>query len=177
MELLEGTDGRKMSSSWGNVVNLTDTAREMVFKIMALPDDLIRKYFVFTTRLSLEKIEEILTEITHPRELKLRLAEEVAALYTSRGEAQAACQAWMDEVSEKKLPDDILVVEIPSGEYDLVTLVIASGLVSSKSEVRRLANQDGVKINGEVCREGVFEFPLDEKILLSVGKKNHVYLK
>lgn len=177
MELLEGTDGRKMSSSWGNVINLMDSARDMVFKLMGVPDELVKKYFIFTTRLSLEKIEEILLETPHPRDLKMRLALEVAALYHSRGEAEAAVETWKLEVSEKQLPSDIGLVEIAAGEYDLASLVVASGLVSSKGEARRLALQDGVKIDGELVREGVFVFPLGKQVLLQVGKKNFVYLQ
>ncbi|MDP2918004.1 MAG: tyrosine--tRNA ligase, partial [bacterium] len=39
--LIAGLDGRKMSSSWGNVINISDPPAEMFGKIMSMHDDLI----------------------------------------------------------------------------------------------------------------------------------------
>ena len=56
--LIEGLDGRKMSSSWGNTINLLDSANEMFGKIMSLKDELIVNYFILATRVNMAKIEE-----------------------------------------------------------------------------------------------------------------------
>jgi tyrosyl-tRNA synthetase len=86
--LLEGTDGRKMSSSWGNTINLLDEADEMFGKVMSARDELIETYFIHATRLPLEEVEEILKE--EPREAKLRLAFEITKIYHGEEKAQGA---------------------------------------------------------------------------------------
>ena len=52
-EMLEGTDGRKMSTSWGNVINMVDESNDMFGKVMSLRDDLIERYFLLCNRCSL----------------------------------------------------------------------------------------------------------------------------
>src|SRR6185369_10089785 len=44
-DLILGTDGRKMSSSWGNTINLLDAPEDMFGKVMSIPDELIMSYF------------------------------------------------------------------------------------------------------------------------------------
>ena len=48
-----------MSSSWGNVISIIDTPDEMFGKIMSLKDELITKYFLLTTDLSMEEVNKI----------------------------------------------------------------------------------------------------------------------
>src|SRR3990167_6236783 len=36
LDIIEGLDGRKMSSSWGNTINLADTPNDMFGKVMSL---------------------------------------------------------------------------------------------------------------------------------------------
>ncbi|MBA3678716.1 tyrosine--tRNA ligase, partial [Candidatus Saccharibacteria bacterium] len=47
--LLEGTDGRKMSSSWGNCIYINDEPAEMFGKVMTIRDELIPIYFKLCT--------------------------------------------------------------------------------------------------------------------------------
>jgi tyrosyl-tRNA synthetase len=77
--LMEGTDGRKMSSSWGNVINITDEPNEMFGKVMSINDELIKKYFVLATRVNLSEVEEII-KLPNPRDQKLILAEKITRM-------------------------------------------------------------------------------------------------
>ena len=52
---MEGTDGRKMSSSWGNVINITDEPNDMFGKVMSINDELIKKYFILATRIEIDR--------------------------------------------------------------------------------------------------------------------------
>jgi tyrosyl-tRNA synthetase len=54
--IIEGLDGRKMSSSWGNTVNFLDSANEMFGKIMSLQDVFVIKYFEILTRVPMEQV-------------------------------------------------------------------------------------------------------------------------
>src|SRR5581483_2373274 len=87
--LLEGTDGRKMSSSWGNVVNLLDAPNDMFGKVMSIPDTLINKYFLLATRVPLAEVEKI-TAMPNPRDQKIVLAREIVRMYYNEEEAQKA---------------------------------------------------------------------------------------
>ncbi len=84
--LLEGTDGRKMSSSWGNTINLLDEADEMFGKVMSARDELIEQYFIHATRKDLSEIKEILKK--EPRDAKLDLAFEITKIYHGEEEAE-----------------------------------------------------------------------------------------
>ena len=44
---MEGTDGRKMSSSWGNVINITDEPNDMFGKVMSIGDEFDKEIFYF----------------------------------------------------------------------------------------------------------------------------------
>src|SRR3989338_9480709 len=90
MALLEGLDGRKMSSSWGNVVNITDEPSEMFGKIMSLRDELIQKYLLLCTQLPPVEIEMIQKGLSRPRSLKARLAREIVTLYHGNKAADLA---------------------------------------------------------------------------------------
>ncbi len=147
MQLLEGTDGRKMSSSWGNVIKITDEANEMFGKIMSVGDDFIRKYFLLATDLPQSEIEEVM-ELS-PRDAKLKLGEEIVALYHGKKAGNGAREEFIKVFSEKAKPDEIPTVKISEKELSLADLLVAAKLVKSKSEARRLIEQGGVKVNDE----------------------------
>lgn len=146
--LIEGLDGRKMSSSWGNTINLFDSANEMFGKIMSLKDDLIIKYFILATRIEMTEIEKYEQEMKaggNPRDYKLKLAFEIVKFYYSESDAQKAQDYFVKTFSEKQTPD--VVPELEPSDYNIVTVLIESGLSPSKSEARRVIKQNGVKVN------------------------------
>lgn len=167
LDLIEGLDGRKMSSSWGNTINLTDTANDMFGKVMSLRDNLIIKYFIHTTRVPLERISEIeegLKKGDNPRDAKLILAEEIVALYHGRDEAVRAREAFIATFQKKEIPDEM--VEISSVQDTLlVDALIAHDLVSSKTEWRHLIEEGAVK---RLTQEGE-EKIVDVKVLATPG--------
>lgn len=56
-QILEGTDGRKMSKSYDNYVGVSDVPNDMFGKIMSISDDLIIKYFTLCTNLETKEIK------------------------------------------------------------------------------------------------------------------------
>ncbi len=175
-ELMEGTDGRKMSSSWGNTVNLTDSPKEMFGKIMSIPDSLIKKYFTLATRVSLEEVDQIL-KLPNPRDQKLKLAEEVTRLYHGDKEAVLAKDGFISQFSKGDLPEDIETKQLKPGNYKLSELLVSVGMSSSKTESRRLIEQKGVKINQETAEDRLIEIDGKNEILIQVGKRKFVKLK
>lgn len=176
-ELLEGTDGRKMSSSWGNVINLVDLPQDMFGKVMSIKDELIEKYFTLATRMPRKDIREILQAEKNPRDQKLQLAYEITAMYHGKVDAKKAWQGFLAQFSRKELPSEIPEKSLKPGQYGLVDLLSESGLASSKTEARRLIQQGGVKVSQEVVKtDMVVVLKARQEILLQVGKRKHLRL-
>jgi len=167
--LLEGLDGRKMSSTWGNTINLTDSSRDMFGKIMSLKDELIIKYFVLITRLDLKEIKRLETALqkdANPRDIKMRLAYELVKFYYSEKEAQKEQEYFIKTFSRKELPQEAMEVKLT--HYDLLSALIETGLAKSKSEARRVIKQKGVKVNQKVITD--LNYLLKSGDILQKGK-------
>ncbi|MCL5666450.1 MAG: tyrosine--tRNA ligase [Patescibacteria group bacterium] len=176
MTLMEGTDGRKMSSSWGNVINILDDPNDMFGKVMSINDELIKKYFVLATRLPLKEIEDIL-KYPNPRDQKLALAFRITELYHGGKKAEAARQAFISQFSKGELPQNIPLKQIRPGRYVLSELVVQLGLAASRTEARRLISQNGVKINRETSEEKVLTLDGSSEYLIQVGKRRFIKVK
>lgn len=184
-QLLEGTDGRKMSKSYGNAINIMDSANEMFGKIMSIRDELISRYFVLCTDLALVEIAEIeaaLAKGVNPRNAKARLAGQLVKQYHSAGESEKAEKEFDRVFKLKERPDGIRIVFSDSLRPVLVNtrstsrVLVATGLSSSISEARRLIEQGGVRKNGKKIGED-FGKPPEDGDVLQVGKRNFVQIK
>jgi len=146
--LIEGLDGRKMSSSWGNTINLMDSAREMYGKIMSLKDEFIIRYFVLTTRVDFKLIKQYEAELAsgvNPRDIKMKLASEMVRFYHGDKAAQAEVDYFVGTFSKKEMPTEMKSIK-PSS-YDIITFLLEAKAVSSKTDARRIIQQKGVKVN------------------------------
>ncbi len=181
MELLEGTDGRKMSSSWGNVINLTDTPEVMFGKVMSLSDNLMDRYFTLATKTLWQHMEEIKKSYTNPRDQKLILAHAIVEQYHSAEAAQKAHENFVSQFSKKELPTDIKEVKVKIGSHALVELLVMTKMASSKSEARRLIEQGGVKLNLKVVSpsQAVQKIKIGPKngLIIQVGKRKFIKIK
>ncbi len=174
--LMEGTDGRKMSSSWGNVINILDEPNNMFGKVMSINDELIKKYFILATRVPLSEVDRIISTHNNPRNQKLVLAEEITKLYHGDKKAAAAREAFVSQFSKGELPTDIPVKKIKPGTYSIIDLVVLSGLVASKNEARRLLEQKGIKINQKTASQESIVLDGKISILLQIGKRKFIKL-
>lgn len=171
--IIEGLDGRKMSSSYGNGVNLMDTANDMFGKIMSLNDEFIIKYFTLLTRVELvniEKYENDLKNGTNPRDIKILLGKEIVRMYHSSDDADKAEQYFINTFTKKEIPDekDMEKWELNDMNSNIVNFIIESGLVDSKSEAKRVIEQGGLKVNGEVIKD--FDMILNKGSVIQKGK-------
>ncbi|MCK5415896.1 tyrosine--tRNA ligase [Candidatus Parcubacteria bacterium] len=156
--LIEGLDGRKMSSSWGNTVNLFDVPNDMFGKLMSLQDEFIISYFVFLTRIDFKIVNKYENEIkngANPRDYKLKLAFEIVKFYHSEDDAKNAQDYFVKTISNKEIPDDIETFK--PKEKEILSVLMDSGLVASKSEARRVLSQNGVKVDKKVISDVKFE--------------------
>lgn len=176
--LMEGTDGRKMSSSWGNVINITDEPEDMFGKVMSIPDSLMNKYFLLATRVPVSEVHQIISSCANPRDAKLVLAAEIVKLYYTPRIAEKARTAFVNQFSKGGLPASIEVKKWDQayGKYRLSVVLKVVGLAGSKGEARRLIEQKGVKVNQKVS--GDDEIILDGKTeyLLQAGKRKFLKL-
>lgn len=155
-EILEGIDGRKMSSSWGNVINITDMPKEMFGKVMSIKDDLMEKYFELCTRVPMNEVKEIMQG--HPKEAKMRLAREIVTLYHDAKEAEKAEENFTKTFSRKEIPEDIQVVKASQGT-PLIDILLEQGLIKSKTEYNRLDKAHAIEeIEKGVYRVGKHRF-------------------
>lgn len=177
-ELLIGTDGRKMSSSWGNTINLTDAPEVMFGKAMSISDDLIDSYFTLATNTLWHHIDEIKKSYKNPRDQKMILAHTIVEQYHGADAARRAQEKFVSQFSKKEMPTDIPEKKIKPGTYALPDLLVQCKLASSKSEARRLIQQGGVKINQQTVN-GAEPVKIGQKnnLILQVGKRHFVKIK
>ncbi len=132
--LITSPDGRKMSSSWGNTVNITDAVSDMFGKVMAVPDEFVESYFMHVTRVPEEKVKMVMAG--HPKDAKMVLAKEIVRMYHGDNAAKKAETQFTSTFSERRVPQD--VQEIKSAGPLRETLV-KNGVIASNSEFTRLA--------------------------------------
>jgi len=180
LKMLPGLDGRKMSTSWRNIVTIVDDPNDMYGKIMSLRDELIPSYFELCTLLSLKGIKEIEKKLKergiNPRDLKAKLAKEIVTLYYGKQIAQMAEIEFNKVFKEKKVPTQTPVFSISKKIYSLVDLLFDSKLVSSKSEAKRVILQGGVKINGGVKKDWKAKIQLKIGMIIQVGKRKFIMI-
>lgn len=166
--LLEGTDGvKKMSKSAGNYIALDADPDEMFGKIMAIPDEMIDKYYILLTPRE--------RTVRDPREAKLELGETIVGIYHGERAGQAARERFVTVFSSKQIPDKVPLLRIGIREPSLTELLVKANLASSKSEARRLIVQGGVRVNGERVVDPGRTIILADETLLQVGR--HRFLR
>lgn len=175
MPLIEGTDGvNKMSKSMDNYIALTDTPTNMFGKLMSISDELMRKYYLLLNRRPAGEIEAIIAGLTngsvHPMNAKKDLAQEITSYYHGAEAAKEEREKFEARFSKKQIPDDIQVVNKPSGPIVLLDLFVELGLIKSKSEGRRLLQQNAIKVNFENHSIETLDLPKGQEIVLKIGK-------
>ena len=167
--LMEGTDGRKMSSSWGNVINITDGPNDMFGKVMSIPDRLIKEYFVLATQVPLTQIDEIVASNSNPKDQKIILAKEITSLYHGKKAADKAAEDFKKVFSDKKLPENIAEIKVHGKKIEILDLLLKIG-ISSKSEARRLVEQGAVEIDQKKKTNAKEIIQLTLPFVIKVGK-------
>ncbi len=177
MDLILGTDGRKMSSSWGNTINLRDEPRDMFGKTMSISDEMIVPYLTACTRVPLKEIaamaEGIVTGMLNPRDAKIRLAKEIVTLYHDAQKADDAERYFIETFSKKQTPTDVRDIAVTVGEKYIDVLAL-NGLAESKSDARRKIDQGGVSLESEKLFNDALVAETDHEKVLKVGKKDFV---
>ncbi len=178
--LLEGTDGRKMSKSFNNVINITDEPNDMFGKVMSLRDDLIVQYFTLATDVSMEvvaKWEAKLEDGLNPRDAKVALGKEIVSLYYDAETSENAYKNFEQVFVKNEMPDEIPEIEVLDKNWPLAELLHQTGLVTSKTDGRRMIEQGGVKVDGAVIGEREATVRPKRGMVVQVGKRKFIKIK
>ncbi len=172
LPIIEGTDGvKKMSKSLGNAIAINDPAKEIFGKLMSIPDKLVPVYTQYASGLPEADQKALLEKLKgDPRNAKADLAEKITDFFR-KGEGKTAREEFDRMFKEKGLPDDIENKKIAQKSMDIVSLLVAIGHVTSKSEAKRMIEQGGVKLNQEKISDLAAVIDLSKEVLVQTGKR------
>jgi len=179
MGILPGTDGVvRMSKSLGNHIPILATPEDMYGKLMSLPDSAMPVYFKLATRYAppqVKAVEEALAQgARHPRDVKMELAREIVSIFHGDQAAADAEEQFKRVFQSRQAPDEMAQYTLQAGQT-LLDVLLATKLVASKSEGRRMVEQKGVRLDGEVLPDAQTAFP--HVGVLQVGKRKFVRVK
>ena len=172
-KLLVDSEGKKMGKTTGNIVNLDETPENMYGQIMAWPDSILSIAFELCTKLSyqeVKKVQERLRDTTlNPRDFKMKLAHEITKIYHGDKKADAAEAHFVKTIQKKETPDEMETVKIKAS--NIIEVLVEAKLASSKSEARRLLEQKGIKVNGEIITDANYE--ISTSSVVQKGKREY----
>jgi tyrosyl-tRNA synthetase len=180
MPLLEGLDGvHKMSKSLGNYIGINEPAIDIVNKTMKIGDALMWRWIeLLSFDIGIDEAARLRAAVDggtqHPRDVKLRLARELAARFHGAATADTAIAGWHAAVTGEG--DTALLplqdVRVPAGGMRLAALLTAAGITPSNSEAGRKLRERAVRVDGAVVEDpGLLLAPGFEGVL-QVGKRN-----
>ena len=174
-KMMDAPDGRTMSKTKGNGINLGDTSEDMYGKAMSYPDGSIVAGFELLTYVAMEEVKQIEKDLesgANPMEYKKKLAEEIVKMLRGEEEARRAREYFERTVQQKEAPKEIETVTLNESSKNIVELIVETGLASSKGEARRLIRQGGIKVDKESVQDTDHTVEIGENgVLLQRGKR------
>ena len=182
MPLLEGLDGiQKMSKSLGNYIGIDEEPKEMYGKAMSIPDELMMRYFMLVTDMSIEEQEDMAKRLEsgelHPRDAKMQLARTIVRLYHGEEAAFEAEEEFKRVFQQRAMPTDIpeYAMVAPTEPIFVPQFCTDAGLTASNGEARRSIKAGAFKVNGEKYTEE--NLKLEDGMIVQVGKRKFVKIK
>ncbi len=179
MPILEGLDGvQKMSKSLGNYIGISEAPSEMYGKAMSIPDELMMRYFMLVTDMSIEEQEQLAKDLesgaAHPRDVKMKLAHTIVRLYHGEEAANFGQDEFVRVFQKHAMPTDIPEYKVAITEDPMFVpqLLSDAGLTASNGEARRSIKAGAFKIDGEKCNEE--HIVLKDGMVLQVGKRKFI---
>ncbi|MFC3654140.1 tyrosine--tRNA ligase [Xanthomonas hyacinthi] len=179
MPLLEGLDGvNKMSKSLGNYIGISEPAIDIVTKTMKIGDELMWRWIeLLSFDIGLNEAQQLEAQVqagsVHPREVKLRLARELATRFHDAAAAEQAIVGWhavvtgQGDTSALPLQD----VVVPAEGLRIAALLTAAGLTASNSEASRKLKERAVRVQGAVVEDPQHGFAPGFEGVLQIGKR------
>jgi len=179
MPLLEGLDGvNKMSKSLGNYIGINEPAIDIVTKTMKIGDALMWRWIdLLSFEIGIDEAARLRGDVEagmNPRDIKLRLARELAARFHDAAQAEQAIAGWHaavrgeGDLSQLPLND----VAVPAEGLRIAALLTAAGITPSNGEANRKLKERAVRVDGEVFEDAARVFAPGFEGVLAVGKRN-----
>ncbi len=183
VRLLPGTDGRKMSKSFGNHIPVDSNAAEKIGKMMSIGDEFLREFMLLAAGMSESETRDIEGAMRsgsmNPRGAKMELAKRIATNYHPADQVARAAAEFDQVFSQQQIPDDISTVEIGPDGSGIIAIMTDNGLAESTSEARRLIQQNAVSVDGEKIRDIYFQVApaAGDGVVVKVGKRRFLRLQ
>ena len=138
------------------------------------------------TDLDLEKISDIEKNNHDINKLKILLANETTAMLHGSKSAKESEITAQKTFKEKSIGEKLPLIKIKKNlitkGMNIIDLVLLTPLANSKSEIRRMIKNSGLKINNEVINDerkiiNPSNFDQNNNIKVSHGKKQHAIVK
>jgi tyrosyl-tRNA synthetase len=180
LPILVGTDGQlRMSKSTGNYIGVDEAPEQQYGKVMSIPDEAMLQYFKLVTRFEPSQIAQVEADLkngqVHPRDVKMQLAREIVSIFHGDAAAAKAEEHFRTVFQQRELPPDMPAHAL-SDPINIVDLMHAAGMVSSKREARRLIQQGGVKLDGVIIDSVDAIIEPGKAEVLQVGRRRFVQL-
>ena len=180
MPLLEGLDGvNKMSKSLGNYIGISEPAIDIVTKAMKIGDELTWRWIeLLSFDISAAEAAKLRAAVEagalNPREVKLRLARELATRFHDAAAAEQAIAGWLAVVTGQGDTSTLPLqdVAVPAEGLRIAALLTAAGITPSNSEANRKLKERAVKVEGVVVEDPNASFAPGFEGVLQVGKRN-----
>ena len=141
----------------------------------------VLKFLKIFTEISLQEIEKI--KDNNINELKILLANETTKMLHGDKQAKLSEETAKKTFEQKLTGSSLPAITVNQNQIDqkidIINLIVLSKLETSKSEIRRIINNNGVKINNTIVNDNKFLiknnlFNNEKTLKLSLGKKRHV---
>jgi tyrosyl-tRNA synthetase len=172
LPLLEGTDGvRKMSKTLGNYIGIEEPPEEIFGKVMSIDDRTMLRYYELLTAEPLDAVRR-----AHPMEAKLQLAGTLVERFHGADAAARAREGFDRRVRKREFADaeeiDLRATgDAGAADVALVDVIYQAGLVSSKSEGRRLIPQNAVDVDDAPVSDVAMRLTRGRVYRIRVGKR------
>jgi len=185
MPLLVGLDGvNKMSKSLGNYIGVTEPAIDIVNKTMKIGDALMWEWIeLLSFDIGIDEAATLKTAVAagavNPRDIKLRLARELAARFHDTAAADTAIAGWQAAVTGQGdtslLP--LQEISVPESGMRIAAVLTAAGISASNSEANRKLKERAVRIDGAVVEDAARVLPPGFTGVVQIGKRNFARVK
>ncbi len=189
--LLVGMDGiEKMSKSLGNYIGITEEKDIMFAKIMSISDDIMFDYFRLVSTFDISEIEKIEKEVNerkvNPSNVKRKLARDIVEIYHGKGSGQEAEKIFnlkfksdffdKEMITKISRPFKLKTSLFKDEKIWLIKLIREVGFAKTNGEARRLVQQSGIRLDGEILSNIDLEFSIDEikGKILQRGKREYI---
>ena len=147
-------------------------------------DTHVLKFLKMFTDLPLKKIDQI--KNNNINDLKIILANEATSMLHGKDSSKKAEMTSKNTFEKGFVGESLPTLNLEQNKIktglNVLELVLFSKLLSSKSEIRRMIRNKGIKINNETVNDekliiSIDNFNTNNFLKLSHGKKNHVIIK